>query len=266
MQVHPSAIIDSRAVLGEEVVVGPHAVIEGPVKIGAHTQVLAGAVVTGQVEIGEHNRIGYGAVIGDWPQDLSFDPSTSSGVRIGSHNVIREHATIHRSTLAGQQTVLGDHNYLMAGAHLGHDCVVGNHNVIANNSLLGGHVSMADRCFIGGGCVFHQFTRIGSLVITQGISGFGKDLPPYVLAAGVNGVVGVNVVGLRRANFDREAREEIKEAFKMIYHSELNVRQALEQAEAREWGPAAQEFWRFLRQDSKRGLCGRGHSRHGGGG
>ena len=118
----------------------------------------------------------------------------------------------------------------MAGAHIGHNCVIGNNVIIANNCLLAGNVRVDDGAFLGGGSTFHQFMHIGRLVMVQGSSAFGKDLPPFVIAAERNSVFGLNIVGLRRAGFSASDRDEIKEAFKLIYLSGLNTSQALEKA------------------------------------
>src|SRR5690242_15789969 len=141
----------------------------------------------------------------------------------------------------------------MAGAHLGHNCEIGNKVIIANNCLLGGYVSVADGVFLGGGCVFHQFMRVGKLAITQGLSAFSKDIPPFCLAAERNMVFGLNIVGLRRAGLKPEERTDLKRAFDLL--SGLNISQALEQAAAKEWSGPAQDFFQFVREAKRRGLC-----------
>jgi UDP-N-acetylglucosamine acyltransferase len=143
----------------------------------------------------------------------------------------------------------------MVGTHLGHDVQVGDRVVIANNSLLGGHVHVADGVFIGGACIFHQFMRIGRLAITQGGSRFGKDIPPFTIGAEKSSVAGLNAIGLRRAGISPEARLEIKNAFKLLYKSGLNTAQALAAAEDLDWGPEAREFFDFVRSATKRGIC-----------
>ena len=255
MKIHPSAIVDPKARLGDDVEVGPFVCIGGEVEIGARCVVQSHAVLDGSVKLGADNRIGHGAIIGGWPQDLSFKAGTRSSVEIGDNNVIREHVTIHRGTAEGSVTRLGNNNFLMAGAHVGHNCEIGNKVIIANNCLLGGHVTVDDGAFLGGGCVFHQFTRVGRLVITQGISGFGKDIPPFCAAAGVNKVVGLNVVGLRRAGFDAADRAEIKAAFRLLYESGFNVSQALAQAREKTWREPAQIFFDFVAAAKRRGIC-----------
>ena len=199
MPIHPTAIIHPEATVSPDAEIGPYVCIEGPAEIGAGCVLQAHAVLAGRVRLGRDNRIGYGAVIGAWPQDLSFQPGRESGVEIGEGNTIRELCTIHRATTEGGLTRLGDANYLMAGAHLAHDVKIGSHVIIANNALLGGHVEVQDRVFIGGGCVFHQFIRVGRLAIAQGASAFSKDIPPFALGAERNTVAGLNTVGLRRA-------------------------------------------------------------------
>ncbi len=255
MKIHPSALVDAKARLGEDVEIGPFVVIGSEVEIGARTVVQSHAVLDGAVKVGADNRIGQGAIIGGFPQDLGFKAGTRSAVEIGDGNVIREHVTIHRGTAEDSVTRFGNNNFLMAGAHFGHNCEIGNNVIIANNCLLGGYVTVDDGAFLGGGCVFHQFMRVGRLVITQGISGFGKDIPPFCAAAGINKVVGLNVVGLRRAGFDAADRAEIKAAFHLLYESGLNVSQALARAEEKTWREPAQRFFDFVAAAKRRGIC-----------
>ncbi len=255
MKIHPTAIVSHEAELAEDVEIGPFVCIEGKAVIGAGCRIQSHAVLSGSVRLGQNNTVGYGAIIGAPPQDFAFNPETRSEVVIGDKNTIREHCTIHRGTSEGSATVVGDGNFLMAGVHLGHNARVGNHVVIANNSMLGGHVAIDDRAFIGGGCVFHQFVRVGTLVIAQGASAFSKDIPPFTLAAERNTVAGLNVVGLRRAGLDASQRAEIKDAFKLLYKSGLNVTQALERAREREWDGHARAFFDFVAAAKKRGIC-----------
>jgi UDP-N-acetylglucosamine acyltransferase len=252
--IHPTAVIDSKAQLDHNVNVGAYALIEGPAKIASGTEIQGHAVITGSVRIGKNNRIGYGAIIGSFPQDLSFDPKVSSGVEIGDNNVIREYCTIHRGTKEGSSTLVGSNNFLMAGSHLGHNARVADNVILANNTLLGGYAEVHDRAFIGGGSVVHQFTRIGAVSLLQGISGIGKDVPPFSIAVGINCVATINVIGLRRAGFGPALREEVKCAFELLYRSGLNTKQALEEAGKRTWAPQIVTFWNFV-ATSKRGIC-----------
>jgi UDP-N-acetylglucosamine acyltransferase len=256
LKIHPTAIIAPSAQLADEVEVGAYACIGPETEIGAGSVIQAHAVIDGFVRLGPGNVVGFGAVIGAPPQDLSFQAGTRSGVVVGRGNVIREHVTIHRGTAADSFTTIGDNNFLMVGAHLGHNCAIANKVIIANNCLLGGYVTVEDGAFLGGGCVFHQFMRVGRLAITQGNAGFGKDLPPFVVGAGVNKVVGLNVVGLKRAGFGAEDRAEIKAAFRLLYESGWNVSQALEKARERSWREPAQMFFDFVAAAKKRGICG----------
>jgi UDP-N-acetylglucosamine acyltransferase len=255
VKIHPTAIVDPGAHFAKNVEIGPYVCIGRDVALGAHTTVQSHVVIEGAVRIGAENVIGHGTIIGGLPQDLSFKPGTRSGIEIGDSNVIREHVTIHRGTAADSVTRIGNDNFLMAGAHVGHNCTIGNKVIIANNCLLGGYVTVGNGAFLGGGCVFHQFMRVGRLAITQGTSGFGKDIPPFVIAAGVNKVVGLNVVGLRRAGFSAEGRAEIKAAFRLLYESGMNGSQALAEARGRTWGGPAQEFFDFIASAKRRGIC-----------
>ncbi len=255
MKIHPTAVVDPAAQLAEEVEIGPYACIGAEVEIGPRNVVQSHAVIEGRVRLGADNQIGHGAIIGALPQDLGFRRGTRSGVEIGHGNVIREYATIHRGTAEGSTTRVGNENFLMAGAHLGHNCTLGDKVIIANNCLLGGYVSVEDGAFLGGGCVFHQFMRIGRLAIAQGLSAFGKDIPPFCLAAERNLVFGLNVVGLRRAGFNTAERKELKRAFHLLYERGLNVSQALERAGKEDWSGPAQAFFEFVRQAKRRGIC-----------
>ena len=230
---HPTALIHRDAQLGAGVTVGPYAVIEGAARIGDGCVIQAHAGIGAHVVMGRENLIGYGALIGGDPQDFAFQPAVKSTVQLGDGNKIREYCTIHRGTTEGSATVVGSGCFLMAGAHVAHNCHLGDHIVIANNSLLGGHVTVGDRVFIGGGSVFHQHVRVGRLAMCQGLTGCSKDLPPFATAAGINGIAGLNVVGLRRAGFTSEQRTEIKAAFSLLYRRGLNTTQALAAARDR---------------------------------
>jgi UDP-N-acetylglucosamine acyltransferase len=254
--IHLTAIIGSGAKIGAEVEIGPHSVIGGAVTIADDCVIGANVVIEGEVSMGRGNRIGHGTIIGGEPQDVSFSRTTRSRVEIGEGNIIREQCTVHRGTTADSATKIGDENFLMVNAHVGHNCVIGNKVIIANNVLLGGYVIVEDQAFLGGGTIFHQNMRVGRLVIAQGGSAFGKDIPPFVIAAERNYVVGLNTIGLRRAGFSRGRRDEIKRAFKLVYLSGLNTRQALEKSRESEWTESGREFLRFVSDAiTKRGIC-----------
>jgi UDP-N-acetylglucosamine acyltransferase len=255
MPIHPTAILHPDVKISDDAEIGPYVCIEGPAEIGSRCVIESHAILVGAVRLGSDNRVGHGAVIGAPAQHLAHAPDHAGDVVIGNGNTIRELCTIHRSTALGGATSMGDHNYLMAGSHLGHDVHLGSHVIIANNALLGGHVEVGDRVFIGGGSVFHQHTRMGRLALAQGISGYSKDIPPFTVGSGVNTVAGLNTVGMRRAGMNASARQEIKNAFKLLYRSGLNITQALAAAADVDWGADAREFFEFVRAAKKRGVC-----------
>ena len=254
VNIHPTAVIDPKASLGGRVSVGPFAVIEGGVVIGDGCVIQAHAVICTGVTMGKDNTIGHGAILGGEPQDFAFEAEVRSRVVIGNGNKIREHVTIHRGTTEGSETIVGDACFLMAGAHLAHNVRLGNNVVIANNVALGGYVEMGERVFVGGGCVFHQHVRVGRLAICQGGSAFSADIPPFVMAAEVNIIAGLNVVGLRRAGMTASDRAEIKRAFDLLYRSGHNVSQAIGAAAAETWTECGRTFWDFVAGAKKRGL------------
>jgi UDP-N-acetylglucosamine acyltransferase len=253
--IHPTALVDPAAQLGADVEIGPYAVIGAGAVIGANCKLQAHVVIEGSVKMGAGNFVGYGAIIGAAPQDLSFDPKTQSSVEIGEGNTIREYCTIHRGSAEGSATALGNGNFLMVGTHLGHNCTLGDGVVIANDCLLGGYVRIDDRAFIGGGSRFHQGIRMGRLVMAEGR--FTQNLPPF-LGAAKNQAYGINVVGLRRADFTVAERDEIKRAFKLLYRSGLNTKQALEKAAETDFGPVGREFFEFVANAGKRGIVSYG--------
>jgi UDP-N-acetylglucosamine acyltransferase len=254
-KIHPTAIVDPNAKIGGSVEIGPFSMVGPHVIIGDNTIVQSHVVIEGEVVIGNSNFIGHGTIIGAPPQDVSFSPERKTKVEIGNDNIIREYCTIHRGSPEGSATRIGDKNFLMTGAHVGHNCLIGNNVVIANNCLLAGYVRVDDSAFLGGGSTFHQFMHVGRLVMVQGSSAFGKDLPPFVVAAERNSVFGLNTVGLRRAGLSANDRDEIKETFKLVYLSGLNTSQALEKAARMTLGAAAREFLDFVANSKKRGIC-----------
>lgn len=251
MKIHPSAIIDPGAQIGADVEIGPYSIIGPNVVIGDRCVIQAHVVIEQSVKMGAENFIGHGSVVGSAPQDASFDPKTRSGVEIGEGNVIREHCTIHRGTGEGSLTVLGDRNFLLAGAHVGHNATVGNDVVMANDSLLGGHVQIGDGAFLGGGSMFHQHTRVGRLAMAQGRT--TRSVPPFVTAV-ANFALGINIVGLRRAGLGAAERDDIKRAFKLLYRSGLNTKQALEKAEELKFALPARELFDFVASPGTRGF------------
>jgi UDP-N-acetylglucosamine acyltransferase len=210
-------------------------------------------VIRGGVMLGPGNQVGVGAVLGGEPQDYAFK-GTMSLVELGARNRIGEYVTIHRATKEGGATRIGDDNFLMGGVHVGHDTTIGNHAILANNTLLGGHVQVGDRAFLGGGTVAHQFVRVGTLAITRGGTRLSQDVPPYFMAVEINTVSGLNRVGLRRAGFSHETRRTLQTAYKLIYRSQLNVSQAVEELRKRFHQPEITVLLDFI-AGSKRGIC-----------
>jgi UDP-N-acetylglucosamine acyltransferase len=253
MKQHPTAIVDPSAQIDEDVDIGPYVIIEGPVQIASGTIIMAHAYISGHTEIGHNNTIHMGAVIGHIPQHLGYKPCDSY-TRIGERNIIREYVTIHRSWEEGSATEIGNDNCLMGLSHVAHDCRIGSNIIIANAALLGGHVEVEDGAFISGNAVFHQFVRIGRLAMISGQAGVGKDVPPYCIAAGRTQVAGINVVGLKRAGISPEIRTRIKRAFKILYRSELNTKNALKKIEETDPCEEVRHFVEFIR-NSKRGIC-----------
>ena len=255
-KIHPTAIVHPKATLGAGVSVGPYSVIAGQVTIGARTRVGAHCVIEGKTTIGADCEFFTGAVIGSAPQDLKYRGEEST-VSIGDRNKFREYVTVNLGTSGGGgKTVIGSDCLLMAYAHVAHDCVIGNHVVLANSVALGGHITIEERAVIGGLVGIHQFVRVGELAIVGGCSRVIQDIPPYATCVGYPAAVfGVNSEGLKRAGISSEVRRRLHHAFKILFHSKLSIRHAIEQvAEDADHCPEIQHLITFVRE-SKRGIA-----------
>jgi UDP-N-acetylglucosamine acyltransferase len=251
--IHPTAIIHPKAKLDSTVSVGPYAVIDEGAEIGPHCVIGPHVYITGLTRIGTHNEFHAGCVIGDAPQDLKYDRAPTR-VRIGDHNVFREHFTANRSTKPDGETVIGSHNFLMQHGHIAHNCVLGDHVILAGGALLAGHAVVQDRAFISGNCLVHQFTRVGTLAMMQGGAAISKDLPPFMVALRENEICGLNVVGLRRAGFTAPQRLELKRLYHALFRDGQNLRAAVAGARTKFTGAAAQTVLDFL-ATTPRGVC-----------
>ena len=202
----------------------PTAIIENGVQLGADCEVHAYAIIKRGAVLGARVVVHSFAVVGGDPQDLKFDRVTPSGVRIGADTTIRENVTVNRSTCPGGFTEVGEDCLLMAACHIAHDCIVGSHVVFANNVMIAGHVAIGDHAFFGGGVGIHQFCRIGENVMISGHASVTRDVPPCVMAAERDEVIGLNLLGLKRRGFSRAAIVELKDAFRVVYFTPGNIR------------------------------------------
>lgn len=254
MSISPLAQVSKGARIADDVEIGPFAIVEDGAEIASGVKIWANAYICSGTTIGEGTEVHMGAVLGDLPQDLTFDKNKKTCLVIGKKCVIREHATLHRSTTEEHPTVVGDNCYLMAVSHVGHDCHLGNNVIVANGALLAGHVQVGDGAFISGNVPIHQFCRIGTLAIVGGFSGINKDVPPYMLVRGPSVVRAINLIGLRRAKFPRELITDIRNAFKALYQSGLNTTQALEEIGKMRKTKELDHLVEFIKS-SKRGIC-----------
>lgn len=252
--VHPAAVVDPGAKIGENVSIGPYTIVADNVEIGSGTRIDSNARICYGARIGRDCRIFHGAVIGEIPQDLKFTGEESIAV-IGDRTKIREYATIHRGTKDREKTEVGSDCLLMAYSHVAHDCIIGDHVIMANTVQLAGHVTIHDWAYIGGMVGVHQFTHIGKHAFIGGGFRCTQDVPPYILAAGEPlKFSGLNVVGLRRRGFSNDTIGQLKEAYRLIYRSEFNISQALEQIQSGfELSEEIGEVVSFIQQ-SKRGI------------
>jgi UDP-N-acetylglucosamine acyltransferase len=250
MPIHPTAIIDKRAEVDLSADIGAYAIIETGVMIGAETKIYPHAYISQGTTLGRRCQIHPFAVVGHHPQDLAWE-GTPSYTEIGDETIIREGASVHRGTLPESTTVVGRRVYMMATSHAGHNCVIGDGAILVNGTLLSGHVQVGERAILAGGTRVHQFVRIGELVMIGGVR-VTNDVPPFMLV-GPAGVVGTNVVGLRRAGFSAEERMEIRQAYKALYRSKLMFREAIGQVAEMVRTEPGRRLVEFLRGESRRG-------------
>jgi UDP-N-acetylglucosamine acyltransferase len=228
VNIHPTAIVDGSAELADDVEVGPFAIIEADVQIDSGSKIGPRATLSSGARLGKNVQVFNGAVIGMIPQDLKFKGESSTAV-VGDGTIVREFVTIHRGTVDSGTTVVGNNCFLMAYSHVAHDCVLGNNVILANVVTLAGHVVLQDYVIIGGIVPIHQFVRIGRHAFIAGGTRVPKDVPPFVLAAYEPlRYAGLNAVGLKRRDFNAERIALIKNAYRLIYLSELNISQGIE--------------------------------------
>lgn len=255
MSVHPTAVIAPGAELDPSVQVGPYAVIGPKVKIGPDTTVGAHAVIEGDTSIGRGNRIFQFAAIGAIPQDLKYAGEATSLV-IGDHNQIREFVTLHIGTAGGGGvTRVGDKNLFMAYSHVAHDCQVGSGCVFANSVALGGHVVIEDFAICGGLSGIHQFVRVGRHVFVAAGASVTMDVPPYCTVQGDRAqLAGLNTVGLTRNGYSPEQLARIKDAYRVLFRSQLGLREALAKVRADHGGNLEIDRLVAFIESSERGI------------
>lgn len=255
--IHPSAVVEDGAVIGDECEIGPFCHIGPQVRLGAGARLKSHVVIAGDTAIGPGAKMYPFCSVGHQPQDLKFhgEPVT---LTIGANVTIREGVTINPGTEGGgSKTVIGDNCSLLANVHIGHDCLVGNHVVLVNNVMLAGHVTVGDFAICAGGSAVIQFTRIGQHAFVGGLTGMENDLIPYGLATGNRAhLAGLNMVGLRRRNFSREAIHELRRAYRLLFAAEGTLKERVEDVAAEFHAhPQVVEIIDFIRAGTDRAIC-----------
>jgi len=255
MPIHPTAIVSDQAKIDPTAEIGPYVIIEDEVSIGPGCRISPHVYINGYTTIGANNEIHTGAVLGDTPQDLAYKPCRSY-LRIGDNNVIREFCSIHRGTAPQSETVIGNGCYIMGYSHIGHNCRLGDNVKLANMAALSGYVEVGDGAFVSGYSAIHQFVRIGRLAMIGGLSRIGMDVPPMMTCIRETEVIGVNIVGMRRAGYDPQQIAEVKNAYKILYRSGMTFRKAVAHLSETAEGALSREIVEFVSHPSKRGIAG----------
>lgn len=228
MNIHPTAIVDSTAVLADDVTIGAYSIISADVSIGEGCKIEPHVIIKGPTSIGQNNHIYQFSTVGEATPDLKYDGEPTRLV-IGDNNTIREGVTIHRGTVQDRsETTIGNHNLIMAYAHIGHDSVVGNHCILVNNAALAGHVHIGDWAILGGYTLVHQYCHIGAHCFTGMGSAIGKDVPAFMVVAGSPAEAKtINLEGLKRRGFSKNSILAIQSAFKTLYRKNFTLNEAI---------------------------------------
>lgn len=252
--IHPTAIVHPNANIARGVDIGPYCLVGENVSIGKGTVLQAHVVINGWTSLGQDCEIYPFATIGASSQDRKYTGERAF-TKIGSRTVLREYVSVQRATGEDAVTAVGDDCLLLAYVHIAHNCTLGNHVTMSNLAQLAGHVEVGDFVTIGGQAGVHQFTRIGRYAMVGGASKITKDVPPFFLIEGNPAEpYGLNSVGLRRAGFSVEERNEIKKFYKILYNPKLNVSQAVEEMKAEASSDPGRELVAFLEAPSQRGI------------
>ena len=228
VQIHPSTLVDPSAEIGAGTIIGPYCVIAPEVMLGENCWLQHHVTLCGPMRAGARNKFYAYCSIGQQTQDLKYQGEPTY-LEIGDDNTFREFVTINRSTTGKGKTRVGSRGNFLAYSHIGHDCTVGDEVVFSNNGTLAGHVQVGNHAVMGGLTAVHQFCRIGRFAITGGCTKIVQDVPPFMIADGNPAEIrGVNLVGLERKGFMPESVKWIKEAFRLIYRSKYNTRQAVD--------------------------------------
>jgi UDP-N-acetylglucosamine acyltransferase len=252
--IHNKAIVSKSAVIGDNVTIGPYSVIGDNVKIADNNKIYSSVYLDGYTDIGEENEIYPFCSIGSNPQDLKYKGEKSKLI-IGKKNIFREYCTANPGTKGdNMETIVGNESLFMTGVHIAHDCVIGNKVIFANQATLGGHVHVEDYAVIGGLSAIHQFCKIGTLAMIGGMSAVENDVIPYSLAIGNRAkITGINIVGLKRANFNKDQIREYSNAVEKIFTGESITSEKKIYMNAK--SILIQKLMVFLNRDSSRGLC-----------
>jgi UDP-N-acetylglucosamine acyltransferase len=228
-RIHPSAIIDRKAEMAADVEIGPWVIVGPGCTVGAGCVMEARSTLEENVRLGERVTVGIGSIVGGKPQDLKFKGEITF-VEIGHDTTLREYVTVNRGTAESFKTTVGSHGFLMSYSHVAHDCHLGDHVIMSNGTQLAGHVTIGDHAIISGLCAVHQFSKVGRHAFIGGCSRVTKDVPPFIKAVG-NPIklYGLNTVGLQRSGFSDDVVLELKKAYRLLFRSELNLSQAIEQ-------------------------------------
>ena len=251
--IHRTAIVDKNSKISSNVEIGPYCIIGPEVEIASDTKLHSHVCITGNTKIGKNNEIFPFTSVGTSPQDLKYKGERNSIV-IGDDNKLREYVNINPGTSQGGTiTKIGSNNLLMVYCHIAHDCNLGNNIVLANNVQVGGHVTIEDNAIVGGSCAIHQYSRIGCLAMVGGMTGVLSDVIPYGLSLGNrNNLVGLNLIGLRRAKISNEDIKLLQKFYDIVFSTQ-NFRMNIDNLNAdMKYNKYIKNIINFINSDKRR--------------
>ena len=215
-----NSVIHKDSQIGKNVKIGSFCTIGADVSIDDNCIIHNNVIIDGNVKIKNDVEIFPFVSIGSIPQDLKYRGEKTK-IFIDENCKIREFVTINLGTKGGGGiTKIGKNCLLMVGTHIAHDCIVGDNIIFANHSTLAGHVIIENNVVVGALSAIHQFSRIGEGAMIGGMSGVTADVIPFSTVTGNRAKLsGLNLVGLKRNNFDKNEITELRKVFKYIFFS-----------------------------------------------
>jgi UDP-3-O-[3-hydroxymyristoyl] glucosamine N-acyltransferase len=180
-RVHPGAVIQAGAVIGDGCEIGPNAVIGEFTRLGRDCRIMANAVVRERCTLGDRVILQPGAVIGS--DGYGYELVDGRHVKIDQVGIVELHddvevganSTIDRARFG--KTVIGEGTKIDNLVQIGHNCIVGKHCLIVSQCGLAGSTVIGDYVTIAAQSGTAGHLKIGDHAILAARTGATKSLP-----------------------------------------------------------------------------------------